>query len=280
MRWLCLLLSLVLLSGTVSALDKPQRGRQDQRVLYADYKVDEVYPIEAVNGLITTIEFAPGEKVSNYGSGFSTAWEFASRANHFFLKPKAKQGTTNLVVVTNMRTYLFDVRLTGNRKKATYRLTFRYPMEEQAKAVAEAEKLRIKELLSQTETGTTVKEESKAGLNHKYSMNFGSSNNSKRIAPLAVFDDGRFTYLKFGGQNDFPAAYRKVDDEETMINSHVEGNWLVLHGVFEEMRLRVGKSVVGIYNENFSGGGSSNESAVSVRGLKRELTERGTNDRN
>ncbi|WP_301089439.1 TrbG/VirB9 family P-type conjugative transfer protein, partial [Turicimonas muris] len=86
--------------NSVFALDKPQSGREDKRVFYTDYKPDEIYPISAVNGLITTIIFEPGETVKNFGSGFSTAWEFAARENHFFLKPKEKQGTTNLVVVT------------------------------------------------------------------------------------------------------------------------------------------------------------------------------------
>ena len=126
--------------NSVFALDKPQSGREDKRVFYTDYKPDEIYPISAVNGLITTIIFEPGETVKNFGSGFSTAWEFAARENHFFLKPKEKQGTTNLVVVTDRRTYLFDVKLTGNRSKATYRLAFRYPLEEQARIAAEAEK--------------------------------------------------------------------------------------------------------------------------------------------
>lgn len=78
-------------------------------------------------------------------------------------------------------------------------------------------------------------------------MNFGSAANSKRIAPIEAFDDGRFTYLKFSKHTDFPAAYRKVDQEETLVNSHVKGDWLVLHGVFEEILLRAGKEASSVF---------------------------------
>lgn len=119
----------VLCLSNAFALDKPQAAKEDQRVLYTDFRADEVYPVTAASGIITTIVFSPSEQVQSYGSGFSTAWEFLSRGNYFFLKPKATDGRTNLVVVTNRRSYLFDIRL-GSRAKATYRLTFRYPLDE------------------------------------------------------------------------------------------------------------------------------------------------------
>lgn len=253
------------------AMDKPQSGREDKRVFYTDFKPDEVYPISAVNGLITTIVFAPGETVKNFGSGFSTAWEFAARENHFFLKPREKQGTTNLVIVTDKRTYLFDVKLITNPKNATYRLTFRYPLDEQAKIAANKEKEHINSLLNESSIPNEAQAKDKDSVNRNYSMNFGSARNSKRIAPTEAFDDGQFTYLKFSKHTDFPSAYRKVDEEETLVNSHVQGDWLVLHGVFEELRLRAGYAVVGIYNENYTGGGMHEESGVSVPGLKREV---------
>ena len=270
-KFLILLLLAASSFNSVFALDKPQSGREDKRVFYTDYKPDEIYPISAVNGLITTIIFEPGETVKNFGSGFSTAWEFAARENHFFLKPKEKQGTTNLVVVTDRRTYLFDVKLTANRSKATYRLAFRYPLEEQARIAAEAEKNHVKALLEESPIKENSESKEQTNQNRSYSMNFGSAANSKRIAPIEAFDDGRFTYLKFSKHTDFPAAYRVQDGEETLLNSHVEDGWLVLHGVYEEVRLRAGKAVVGIYNENYQGGGASDKRAVSVKGLYRQI---------
>ena len=122
------------------ALDTPSSSDLDRRLYTTAYEEDQVYPIYAVNGLVTTIVFAEDEKVDVHTSGFSTAWEFAARGNQFFLKPRAKEGSTNLVVVTNKRTYHFDLRLGWNRKNVTYELAFTYPADEAAKQAAQSEK--------------------------------------------------------------------------------------------------------------------------------------------
>ena len=104
----CLLLTASFLSCglSVNALERPTASQYDARVMYTDYKPGQVYPIRAANGLITTITFSPGEKIRDFGSGYSTAWEFQARGNNFFLKPKDFDGATNLVIVTDKHTYL------------------------------------------------------------------------------------------------------------------------------------------------------------------------------
>lgn len=273
----CLLLAASFLGCglSVNALERPTASQYDARVMYTDYKPGQVYPIRAANGLITTITFSPGEKIRDFGSGYSTAWEFQARGNNSFLKPKDFDGATNLVIVTDKHTYLFDVH-PGSRAKATYSLTFRYPLEEAAKAQENANKKTVDSLLNQSEKEISDKtdSENRSEVNKFYSENFGSSPLSKEIAPLEVFDNGRFTYLKFDRHTDFPAVYRvSENEEETLLNSHIKGDWLVVHGVYRELRLRAGQAVVGIYNETYSGGGAPNDSGVSVPGLKRELVK-------
>lgn len=263
----------VLMAGPVLALDSPQGSAFDQRLRHTVYKADDVYPIHAVNGIVSTIIFAPDEKVTAHSSGFSTAWEFAARGNKFFLKPRAKQGSTNLVIVTNKRIYYFDLKLGWNRKTATYQLVFDYPEDRLARAQEAARKASVDALLKQSPVpdGDDAAKGPVAERNTHYTMNFGKASASKDIAPVRAFDDGRFTYLLMKKQSDFPAAYRVVEDSETLLNSHVEGNWLVIHGVYKELHLRAGQAVVGIYNESFTGGGEAGESPVTVPGLDRQL---------
>lgn len=253
------------------ALDKPKQGTLDARVLTTVFRDGQVYPINAVSGLITTIVFSPKEEVQNWGSGYSSAWWFDSRANLFFLKPMAKEATTNLVVVTDKRTYLFDVRLKSSKNDATYRLTFKYPAEEKMQAAENARKEKIEALLNGKANEQTSSSSVQTKPNRYYTMNFGSALSSRRIAPIEVFDDGKFTYLKFPERTDFPAAYRTTDQEETLLNSHLEGGYLVIHGIYEEIRLRAGRGVVGIYNEKFKGGDVAEETGTSVKGLQREV---------
>ena len=148
--------SLLFVTTDAAALQKPSKSELDSRIKFVDYRPDDVVPIQACEGMITAITFAPGETVVNYGSGFSTAWEFATRDNHFYLKPKMRQGTTNLIVVTDKRTYVFDVRFGLNAKKTDYLMVFRYPEEEKAAAAAKAEQEHKKEFLSQSPIDTSV----------------------------------------------------------------------------------------------------------------------------
>ena len=277
----------LLLACAANAAQWPTPSAEDRRMQFVDYSSTNVTQINAVTGLITTITFAPGESVVNYGSGYSTAWEFSTAGNQFFLKPKAEQATTNLVVITNKRTYHFDVHLTWNKKKATYHLQFQYP--EEAKRRAEAEKhakekaQKRKALLEQKSIDPTAvspymehadAEAPDTKFNWKYSMNFGSSDQSRAIAPVAVYDDRFFTVIRFTAQGDFPAVYRVLgDDGETLINRHIdESGALVIRGVYPELRLRAGSGVVGIYNEGYGAHVRTPEHSSTVPGLTRNLT--------
>lgn len=237
--------------GLAQALQTPERSKLDHRIQHIAYSAENVTRINAANGFITTVIFAPGEKVVNYGSGYSTAWEFATADNQFFIKPKDKDGTTNLVVVTNKRIYSFDVYLVEKPTNATYKLTFSYPDEAQALDESELEQRLLSELIDAPDPNIATNPHLK---NCAYSMNFGESAGSRQLAPLQAFDDGLFTYFKFRPNTDFPAIYRVSSDGEAIVNSHIEQDTLVVHGVYPEYRLRAGSDVVGIYNENFAQG--------------------------
>jgi type IV secretory pathway VirB9-like protein len=86
------------------------------------------------------------------------------------------------------------------------------------------------------------------------------------IRPREAFDDGRFTYLKFPNALQIPAVYRggATAAEETLMNSHIEEDYLVLHGVHTHWVLRLGGSVIGIYNEAFDAVGVPTHSGTTT----------------
>ena len=167
-----------MLSFNVQALETPRRSNEDHRIQYVNYSRDNVVRVNAVNGFITTIVFAPGEKVVNYGSGYSTAWEFADADNMFFLKPKDKEGTTNLVIVTDQRVYNFDVFLVENKANATYKLTFRYPEDYIKAKIKEGQENYVKQELEKEDPDLNP---SGGMINYAYTMNFGKSEGSRLI---------------------------------------------------------------------------------------------------
>ena len=47
----------VLCLSNAFALDKPQAAKEDQRVLYTDFRADEVYPVTAASELLPLLSF-------------------------------------------------------------------------------------------------------------------------------------------------------------------------------------------------------------------------------
>lgn len=263
-------LCMLLLSGSAHALQKINKSELDSRITKAVYHADEVFPVEAISGRATLITFQKGESVLSWASGYSTAWEFSSTQNHFFLKPKAEHGNTNLVVLTNKRTYHFDLRWGKQQSAVTYELRFSYPENDR-----QANPKGAKE-----QEGVSSRAGSKEELfftklaNRNYTMNFGDARDSRQLAPEMAFDDGRFTYLKIPLKSAMPAVYRVSGGEELLVNTHIEGNWLVIHGVYSEIRLRDGARVCGIYNDRFRNQSLyETESKVTVDGFQRALKQ-------
>lgn len=269
-----LIASAVLMMQQAYALDDPTRSRYDARIQKTAYNEEDVVLIRSANGYTTEIVFDKDEEVIKYGSGYSDAWEFVHQANHFYLKPKAPDANTNMFITTNKRSYAFDLRLVADKNQATYRVKFTYPSDEAAQKRMVDETAVIEERLK---TGLVNPDSSGSGLlsvvlgaNYNYSMSLGSK--STEIAPIEAYDNQHFTVLRFKTNADFPSVYRKTEkDGEVIVNSHVENGALVIHGVYKELILRAGRSVVGVYNESYTGGGTPVENGVSVNGVERVI---------
>jgi type IV secretion system protein VirB10 len=90
-------------------------------------------------------------------------------------------------------------------------------------------------------------------LNSHYSIAEGSA--SQDIVPTLVFDDGRFTYIRFPGNREVPAVFHVLPDgSETLVNTRMEDDLLVVDRVSRRLMLRAGQAVVGVWNEAFDSG--------------------------
>lgn len=286
MKRLTLTLAVALSLGNAAfAADIPQGSKYDSRIQYVNYNDGDVVVVRALPGLGLRIVFSSGENILDVASGFTQGWEFNDRANILYVKPKslvsgngqdetvfapeAGKWDTNLMVRTNRRLYDFDLKLLpggGNSGPApknqpvAYRVEFRYPADELAKANEAQAREEARAKLS----------EKPAPRNWAYTMQVG--NNSQDIAPTMAYDDGRFTYLKFPNNREFPAAFLvAADKSESLVNSHVENDTLVLHRVAREVVLRLGDAVVGVYNENYDVDGLAPVDGTTVPGVQRVI---------
>lgn len=264
---------LVTLSTGAFALDIPMGSRYDGRVKHVVYHEDEVVRINAFVGLATQIVFSPEEQIKDYASGFSDGWDFVNRGNIFYLKPKAENADTNLHIVTDKRHYLFELRLNKDwmKKNAknpnlpydptmTFRLAFIYPGEKAGKLAQQQVEEEIKARLRAKDIPR----------NWNYTMHVGPD--SREIAPTMAYDDGRFTYLKFPNNREIPAMFLVSDDKsESLINTHVIEDTVVIQRVGKEFVVRLGNAVAGLYNESYDPDGIPPDNGLTEKGLKRVI---------
>jgi P-type conjugative transfer protein VirB9 len=264
-------------------LDIPRRSAADARIQRVDYNENDVVEIVTAVGTATHIVLAGDENILNMATGFSAGWEVSNSLNSIYLKPKTLGGgrnssgssvvepkpeewNTNLIVTTDKRMYSFQIVLLSpenDARKPAFRVVFRYPEDEKAKRRKEEEKQKVMDRLGQDSIPR----------NWKYTMQIGE--NSADIAPVMAWDDGRFTYLKFPGNREFPSVFYVAQDKgESLVDVHVDPkapDILVVHRVAREMVLRLSNQVVGIYNEDFDSFGNPPVNGTTQDGIKRVL---------
>lgn len=238
----CLLavgVSLLLMAGSGSA----------QVMQQYEYQHGKIYEIRTGLGITTQIELSPTEKVLDYSTGFSTGWELNRRENVFYLKPNNVDVDTNMMVRTDKREYVFELKVVATdwtaleqakRAGVQYKVGFTYPndpaFEETPKVPAQ---------------GQSTALEPDREYNYQYS--YATRSKSPWLVPVSVYDDGRFTYiempdLKQFPTGNFPSVYgrerRRGDD--FVVNSTVENNTIIVHGTYEYLVIRHGLNVVGL----------------------------------
>ena len=248
-----------LLSGSIAyAASIPNHAHQDSRIQYVDYDPDNVVKIRAKIGHTVTVQLDKSEDAEKgvVAMGDAQAWNMAVKGNNLIFKPTATSPATNLTVITDKRTYVFDLSLAGcikGKKKRcvatqepTYLLRFHYPTEE--------EKARKKRAAQQERAlNMMVKfglSKETAQLNYLY---YGKGD--KAIAPSAIWDDGRFTYIQYADNRDLPAVYKiNPDGSEMLVNSHMEEDVIVVHETAPKLIIRLGESVLGVENKGYKTG--------------------------
>lgn len=104
----------------------------DNRIKTYIYNENEVYLVVVHYGFQTNIEFAIGEEVETISVGDSYAWKVTPVGRRLFIKPLEENIHTNMTIITNKRTYQFDVvsKTAENSevdKELAYVIKFYYP---------------------------------------------------------------------------------------------------------------------------------------------------------
>ena len=250
--------SAVLLCSTAAA---------DPRIRTENYSTERVYTVYAKVGRAAMVQLQDGEyldaRYSALGMGDAAAWKVSVKGNNILFKPTEEKPATNMILVSDKRTYVFDLKIAGAKQPPTYVARVRDPDYIRRAKAEQEEKRRTAEAALNAAGGLQAMSD-----NRNY-WGYGD----KHLAPTALWDNGRFTYFQFDNGRALPTVYRiNADGSESLTDSHTEGDTLIVHETAAKFVLRSGKSVLGIDNRSYDGTGTFNRTGTddkeSVRLLK------------
>ncbi len=211
----------------------------DSRIRTLVYSENEVFRIVVNYGYQTVLEFANGEEVQTISSGNNYAWTITPMGRRLFIKPLEDSIMTNMTIITNLRSYQFELQSKPMSntldEELVYVVRFFYPDE----AVDQIKP----EVILQNET-----------VRHMQPHNFNyTMSGSESISPSKVFDDGLTTSFEFDHPLPNVVFEAKTDGEDfATITPQRKGTKFIFNTIAPEFRIKSGGTVVNVYNEDYN----------------------------
>ena len=192
-------------------------------------------------GEITDIALEPGEQLVGTGpvaAGDTVRWIIGdtesgsgpTRKVHILVKPTRSALTTNLIINTDRRTYLIELRSSERSYMAS--VSWRYPQDEL---------IALRRQHDEAEAATPVAAGVDVGaLDFHYSI----EGDRPPWRPVRAFDDGQKVYIEFPSgiaQDDLPPLFVVgAHGSSELVNYRVRGDYYIVDRLFAAAELRLG----------------------------------------
>lgn len=216
---------------------------KENRIVRYTYSPDVIFRIMSVPNLTTHLELGEDEGVKETPAiGDQAQWIVTGGPRHLFIKPLRFDLETSLTIVTNKRTYQFQL-IAGKTASAPVfqKVSFLYPdrelevklRKETETAVVDAEKNRLADQVVATNIDPAT-------------LDFGFKiDGDARFKPSAAYTNGKFTFLVMPNTQDSPAIFLLDDDDNpSLINYQVKANMIVVERVATKLLLKLGNAEV------------------------------------
>lgn len=216
---------LLLLAAPVAAQVTPHPGIGDPRIQVVTYDPNQVVLLQVTPGYELALAFAPDERIENVAVGDSGAWQVTpnKRGDHLFIKSVGGGVATNMTVITDARTYQFEL-IPGSGGIAPYSVRFDYPPSAAA--------------LAAQNIGESV-----VG---RYRLK-----GSKDIRPSVIHDDGKKTYMTWTSDRQQPAIFAiDARGKETLVNGAMRDGRYVVDSVFDRLVFRLDRKMASAIREH------------------------------
>jgi type IV secretion system protein VirB9 len=224
----------------------------DSRIKTLVYNENDVYSLLTHHGYQASIEFGEKESVRTISVGDRTSWQIIPDNRRIFLRSLVAGANTNMTVITNLRSYQFDIRATKGgvlpvREDLVYLVRFYYP-DEHIPASAKT----LPPVYSDELVGAALADEKAQNLpplNFNYTYTGDTAG-----APKKIFDDGAATYFQLAK----PAKIFLVtaDKKERAVSlTQTSDGFLKASMVAPRFVIRYDdESYLCVYNEQLAGG--------------------------
>ncbi|RQP04217.1 MAG: P-type conjugative transfer protein TrbG [Paracoccus sp. BP8] len=223
-------------NANAAARVEPRREGYYNAIQIYPWSEGALYQVYAAPGQITNIALEPGESLTGAGpiaAGDTTRWiigdtESGSGANrrvHILVKPTRDDISTNLVVTTDRRVYMIELRAREALYMPSVAWAYPAPPPGQRRSVSAAPII-----------------PAEAARNYRYGLQV--QGDSPPWRPVSVFDDGRRVYVVFPRgivQGEMPPIFvLGADGEPQIVNSRIRQNILIVDRLFGAAELRLG----------------------------------------
>lgn len=265
---------LILLTLISSPLFAQTPITTDSRIRTLVYNPNEVYELKFFYNYQSFIEFSADEEIEMISIGEAFAWRLTPAGKRLFIRPLEIAAHTNMTIITNKRTYHFDIRSDEYSGKAdedlVYTIRFFYPQIGQPLPIPPQlavpniaprisnqpiPKPKIEEIVRTPTPQARVDEPlpsiiernpEGAELNFDYRV----AGKSDDIMPLKVYDDGAETHLQFANDNLVIPTISMVDSSgsEIPLTYVVRDRYVVIPTVSRQLTLRLSDGLLCIFN--------------------------------
>lgn len=242
-----IIVSLLMVSAAAGAhaANVVPKGRPialDSRIKTYIYSENEVFRLVIHYGYQTSIEFADGEEIQTISVGNNYAWQITPVGRRLFIKPLEENISTNMTILTNKRSYQFDIesRLLSYAadEELVYVVRFFFPE-------GDFDTTRSQIASVEAEPIPVVKP-----FNFNYTLT-----GCDKLAPLKVFDDGTNTFFKFPEGQSLPKFQVIKGNSAVECIPRRRGEYIILNTVASHFRLIFkGNQIVDVYNEKLADG--------------------------
>jgi len=221
------------------ALHEPQSEGFVNAVQVYPFSDNALYRLYASPQQVSDIALQAGETLSAISAGDTVRWAVGDTASgngparqvHVLVKPFAAGLTTNLVILTNRRTYHLELQSTDRTAMAA--VAWNYPQDSLITASNDPTTAAATDTI---DTGLSIE-----NLHFRYTI----TGDNPPWRPLRAFDDGNKVYIEFPeriDQGEAPPLFVVGEDGSSdLVNYRVRGNYYIVDRLFAAAELRLGQ---------------------------------------